>query len=97
MDFFYSKIINFLLVYFFIFNYNVFLSVIMHCLIYNNIRNINIILTSKYIKINIKQNRFINFFIKNNATYISTKNLIFDICYYLNNFIPEFFKKLIFF
>lgn len=59
----------------------------MHYLTNSDIRNINIILTSKRMEINNTWNRFINSFIWDNAIYTPTNNTIINICNFLNNLI----------
>lgn len=63
----------------------------MNYLTYSSIKNINIILIFECIKVNNRQNRFVNFFIKNNTSYVLINSIIFDIYNCLNSFIPKFF------
>lgn len=91
MDSFSSEIVKLFLVYSSISNHNTFSSSGINYLAYSSSKNINVILISEYIKVSNRQNRFVDFFVRNNASCVLTNSIIFDIYNRLNNFIPKFF------
>lgn len=97
MNYFSFKIADFPLVYSSISNQNIFLSAVIHCLTYSIIRIMNIISIFKCRELSNSWNRFVDFFIKDNAVGALTNSMIFKICNYLNNVISKCFNQSKFF